>query len=744
MSKTIFGRAPRRMLGGASASLGMFLAAALSACGGGGASDTSGCNTVDPSRNTSLPGCVAPPVTTPVTPPVTPPAAPATLVLSLKGADGNPATSVAPGSSSTLQALVKDGSGKVVPGVLLSLVSSDKSATFTPTSGSALTDAAGVASIVVAAGTQSGAFALTATAIVNGAALTSTTNYSVVFPVLTLSALTVSPATLSAGGTAGLSVTVMNGAAIHAPLQSVVFSSPCSIAGKATISSPVNTVNGVASTSYIDKGCGAADVITASTVFNAATISQTATVTVQPASAGQVGFVSALPQNIALKGTGGAGRQESSLVSFKVLDKNGNPVGGHIVDFSLNTTAGGLTLNPVQATSGADGSVSTTVGAGTVNTPVRVTARLRDTRLSTLSDQLVVSTGVAEQASFTLSTSMFNTEGANLAGCAAPVGATITARLGDHFHNPVPDGTAVSFTAEGGTIDASCLTGLETTTLTNGTVITQKGTPGACSVRFCAGNPLPADGRATILAYALGEESFVDANGNNLFDNGEGYTDLGEPFRNDRAITGAEANAGTAARTGNEPYIDSNGNGTWDAAGDKEYNGVLRSASSVNTTAANTVHIRQSLVQVLSGSAARITPLAAVPLALDKCVDGTAFANTVHTLPIAIRDDSGTVFAMNRAAATGLAMDLPGNPLPAGTTITFSTSNGRIVSGTSFVVPSIDSASSAQWIYPVQLISDVTQIGTVCQPNSTPNGVLTVRVETPNGILTTQSFGVAD
>lgn len=751
MSKTNFGKAPRRTLGGASASLGMFLAAALSACGGGGASDTSGCNTVDPSRNTSLPGCVAPPVTTPVTPPVTPPAAPATLVLSLKGADGNPATSVAPGSTSTLQALVKDGSGKVVPGVLLSLVSSDKSATFTPTSGSALTDAAGVASIVVAAGTQSGAFALTATAIVNGATLTSTTNYSVVFPVLTLSALTVSPATLSAGGTAGLSVTVMNGAAIHAPLQSVVFSSPCSIAGKATISSPVNTVNGVASTSYIDKGCGAADVITASTVFNAATISQTATVTVQPASAGQVGFVSALPQNIALKGTGGAGRQESSLVSFKVLDKNGNPIGGHIVDFSLNTTAGGLTLNPVQATSGADGSVSTTVGAGTVNTPVRVTARLRDTSLSTLSDQLVVSTGVAEQASFTLSTSMFNTEGANFAGCAAPVGATITARLGDHFHNPVPDGTAVSFTAEGGTIDASCLTGLETTTLTNGTVITQKGTPGACSVRFCAGNPLPADGRATILAYALGEESFVDANGNNLFDNGEGYTDLGEPFRNDRAINSRNANflddkysAGNAVRVSGETYIDSNGSGNWDLAGDGQYNGVLRGPASVNTTTANTVHVRRALVQVLSTSAARITPLATTPVALDQCVDGTVFQNAVRTLPIAIRDSNPTVFPINAMAATGLAVNLPGNPLPAGTTINFSTSNGVIISTRDFVVPNTDSEASSNWIYPVQMISDVSQIGTACQPNTARNGVLTVRVTTPSGIVTTDSYPVTD
>ena len=712
--------------------VGMALAMAgvLAACGGG--SGSSGCSTLDPNRDPKLPGCAATPAT------------PATLNLSLLGADGAAVTSVAPGSSATLRAVLKNASGATVPNVLLSVTSSDKTAVFSPGAASALTDANGVASISVGAGSQSGAFALTATASVNGTALTSTLNYSAVFPTLTLGPLSVAPASLSAGGTAGLAVTVLNGAAVYAPVQSVTFSSPCSIAGKATISSPVNTVNGVASTSYIDKGCGAADVITASTVYNATTLSQTGTVTVQAASAGQIGFVSVLPQNISLKGTGGAGRQESSVVTFKVLDRNGNAVSGHIVDFSLDTTAGGLSLNPVQATSAADGTASTTVASGTVNTPIRVTARLRGTSLATQSDQLVVSTGVAEQNSFTLSSSMFNTEGVNFAGCTAPVGAVITARLGDHFHNPVPDGTAVSFTAEGGTIDASCLTGLESTTLTDGTVITQKGVPGACTVRFCPGNPRPSDGRVTILAYALGEESFVDANGNNVFDAGENYVDLGEPFRNDRALTTSEADAGTATRASGEPYIDSNGSGSWDASGDGQYNGVLRSAASVNTSAANTIHVRRSLVQVLSTSAATITPLASPTIALDQCVDGVVFQNTVHTLPLAIRDSNGTLFAVNRTSATGLPVDLPGNPLPAGTTISFSATNGTIVSGASFVVPNSDNLNAAGWIYPVQMVSDVTQLGTVCQPNLVRNGLLNVRVTTPSGFISTAAFPVTD
>ena len=270
-------------------------------------------------------------------------------------------------------------------------------------------------------------------------------------------------------------------------------------------------------------------------------------------------------------------------------------------------------------------------------------------------------------------------------------------------------------------------------------------------MRFCPGNPRPFDGRVTILAVALGEESFVDANSNNLYDTGESYVDLGEPFRNDRAIVGSNANfkddaysTGNAVLVSPEKPTDSNGNGIWDQAGDGQYNGIRRAASSANTTVANTVHIRQALVQVLSGSTARFTPLGAATIDLDKCVDGSVFDNRVRTFPLAIRDSNDTVFAMNRAAVTGQAMDLPGNPLPAGTTISFSASNGSIVSGTSFVVPSMDSASSANWIYPVQMISDVTQIGTACQPNNVRNGLLTVTVRTPNGILTSTSYAVSD
>jgi hypothetical protein len=45
---------------------------------------------------------------------------------------------------------------------------------------------------------------------------------------------------------------------------------------------------------------------------------------------------------------------------------------------------------------------------------------------------------------------------------------------------------------------------------------------------FVCQEPRPADGRVTVLAYAIGEESFVDLNGNNTYDPGEPFQDLGD------------------------------------------------------------------------------------------------------------------------------------------------------------------------------------------------------------------------
>ena len=693
----------------------------------------------------------------------------ASLKLVLVDAAGAALTQVSPDHAGTVQAMVKDGLGAAVPNVAVNFTTSDKSGVFVPASGSALTDANGLARVGLPAGSQAGAFTLTAGATVSGAVTSARVDYAVVFPTLTLSALRLTPSNLSAGGTGSLAVTVLSGSSPFVPAQSVSFTSPCAAAGKALISSPVITVNGVASTSYTDKGCGATDTITATTRLGDASFSRAGDVTVLSAIAGQIAFVSALPQNIAVRGTGGPGRQETSTVTFKVLDKNGNPVAGVSVDFfvfsNTGTAAGtgGLSLSPTTASSGADGSVSTVVAAGIVNTPVRISASLSATHpaVTSISDQLVVSTGIADQNSFSLSTKTFNVEGMNYDGCPSPVGSMVRASLADHFNNPVPDGTAVSFTAEGGAIDASCLTGLVSTQLTNGTVVTQKGIAGECSVRFCPASPRPVDGRVTILAYALGEESFADdpsiPNSINRFDPGESFQDLCEPFRSDKAIRDSEANPTVMdAKNGRscpspavgEPYIDTNGDGLHNRTGDGKYNGVLNMDPATQQTVINgrtpTVHVRASLVQVLSTSGAAITLLSVLPIQLDHCVDGTPFVNGAKTIGMAVRDVNPTIFPGNTLA---------GNILPAGTSIAITASNGRLLSDANFIVPNTNEPSSAAWTYFVSLQSDAVQSGPAAVPGSNQNylctnpvtsGLLTVKVTTPLGLVTTQAFSVTD
>jgi hypothetical protein len=107
------------------------------------------------------------------------------------------------------------------------------------------------------------------------------------------------------------------------------------------------------------------------------------------------------------------------------------------------------------------------------------------------------------------------------------VTSTATVQLADAFNNPVPDGTAVTFTTSGGAINGSCTT-----------------TNGACPVTWISQLPRPQPlakptfsftangytmscsdnstecraGRVKVLATAIGNESFIDGNGNGLYD----------------------------------------------------------------------------------------------------------------------------------------------------------------------------------------------------------------------------------
>ena len=87
-----------------------------------------------------------------------------------------------------------------------------------------------------------------------------------------------------------------------------------------------------------------------------------------------IDFISATPQSIALKGTGGPARSETSVLVFMVVDEYGDPLPDLTVDFELSTEIGGLLLSNSSAVSDSEGLVQTTVNAGNVSTHVRVRA----------------------------------------------------------------------------------------------------------------------------------------------------------------------------------------------------------------------------------------------------------------------------------------------------------------------------------------------------------------------------------
>lgn len=101
---------------------------------------------------------------------------------------------------------------------------------------------------------------------------------------------------------------------------------------------------------------------------------------------------------------------------------------------------------------------------------------------------------------------------------------TISVRVADSAGNPVPQGTVVQFSTEGGQIQKSCqLSGSTSAGLTLST----------CSVTFGTQELRPLDRLVGIVAWMEGEEAYADTNGNGQYDAGEPFYDSGKIFRDD-------------------------------------------------------------------------------------------------------------------------------------------------------------------------------------------------------------------
>ena len=609
------------------------------ACGGGGAKGPTGGTVPGPGGGT----------------PTTPKAS--ISIALVDPATGVAKSAISSGSPGLVKAVVKDSSGNLVSSTVVIFTTDDALATFSPSSGTALTDSNGQAAvtIIVANVNAAGAASITAKAQVGTESPEGTTAFAIGATSVTLSNLTIGQNPLSAFGTTGIDVTVLsNGAPVTTPLT-VNFTSGCAAAGKADLTPSVTTGNnGKATASYHDRGCGTVDTITVNLSGIATTA--TASLNVKPPNTGSIQFKSATPNQITLKGTGGAGLQETSEVRFKVLDEGGFAVGGKTVNFTLSTGVGGVALTSLSAISDATtGEVASNVVSGSISTPVRVLATTTNSigaTLATQSDQLTITTGVPTQTAFSLAVTTFNIEGWAFDG----QNTTLTARLADHFGNPPPAGTVVNFVSEGAKVGASCTTSA-------GAATTEAG---VCSSLFTSQNLRPTNGRVSVLAYAVGEEGFTDKNGDGFVDsraelvdsNGNETVGFGEAFvnYNESYVDDNSPSIRSATRTDTnplEPFIDFDASVSFSdslAPGTGLYKGILCKAL---CDPSKTLNIRQSNVVVLSGSD---------PYISGELVGGAAIPATIN---LAL----GPVNIFFRIS------DLHGNALPAGTTIGFSGTN---------------------------------------------------------------------
>ncbi|MFQ3189402.1 MAG: hypothetical protein ACI936_000526 [Paraglaciecola sp.] len=651
-------------------------------------------------------------------------------VMMLKG--GQPSVRFKADEQVQLQSTLIDQEGFPIEGVIVNFVTGKG----VLNTSDALTDGQGVAQVSLSAEiSELGASVATVQARVNNEDLVSSLNFEIqsvdaisdqvirvghftsndvfVENVIGVSATNINgDAEISAGATLGLSIALVdqNGQRFLTP-SPISFTSTCVDADRASIDLQVNTINGVAQATYEDISCagseGNVDTVIASLILDNSRVTLTRGIVIQGESIGSIGFVSAQPAQIVLQGTGGQNNQTVSTLVFEVLGGLGNPLSQQKVQFSLNTPTGGLSLFPDEGMTNSQGQVSTRVTSGNVPTSIRVTAEVvtdSDIPVLTQSDLLTVNTGLPDQNSFTLSANNLNPEANNISGQTV----NIVARLADTFNNPVPDGTSISFTTEGGIIEPSCTT-------INAT----------CSVIWTSANPRVLDHRITILATAIGHETLFDANGNNSYEDSDGgpivdntdsgfgtstygvtgFVDYSEAWRDDN-----ENNSRDAA----EIFLDYDDDGSFD--GDIEnpervFNGPqCISGNACGQGIEASLHVRKALVLIMSSSNALMDIIDAGNTVI--------FSNYQAASQPSLSIDSGrNINLILRFSDTAV------QPIASGSTINISSSAGSLAGQINSIMPNNNRAGAREANFTLTNDADTPVDSTITATITSPSGI---------------------
>lgn len=552
--------------------------------------------------------------------------------------------------------------------------------------------------------------------------------------------------TLAQGSTAALNIAVtLNGEAYSTPVT-INFSSTCKSAGTAILADSVTTnSSGLATLTY--KGvsadgslaCAGADKIIASLASDS-TNQQSITINNDLAETSTIIAGTPSPAFLRLKGYNGS----TSQITFTVKNSQGTVVPSQSVNFafsSISPLANGYSLSPSTATTDANGRVAVTVNAGTLPVPVAVRASIPDSNIQAVSLPIAVGTGYTDSDSFSFAADNYSLEGRSTDGSTA----TITMRLADRFNNPVPDGTKVYFTAEGGSIKGNYT---DSDTGSTPDCITSDST---CTATLTTMNPRPEDGRVTILAYTEGEESFADLNGNGLLDSADYQTSSDMPYFDDISEPFLDENYDGLYSSG-ENFPDLNGNAQWDSANSK-YNGL-----SCEQAVVDEGKCERSTVQLYVNSEFIFSSITdGAHIILEKW-NGSKWVTASGALDVA------TIgyyrFLPFNIATTGVY-----NPLPSGAQISVATTNGgEIVTGrpADFVPGTISQESdlylnhqddintSTNPDITAKIASDATRpyfyyfiIKPETTANNKTNGTLTIKASTAAGSSTGAGGSVA-
>jgi hypothetical protein len=483
---------------------------------------------------------------------------PPPLQLELRDATNAVTYTIGSSGLTTLKATLKFADGTPVANKRVDITGDLTKIAF-PEGSSQLTDASGAATIKVsrASATAGGAGTLSGAATISGSStagaqvstvVTGTVDYSVGAVVgaatLALDSLDVGSTSLAAYGTRQISVRAMLGTSV-APSVQVSFSSSCGQISPAV--APTNasgiatasfTATDAAGTALSTVGCGGKTVDISVSAVGATVISKSISVAAAPAT--NLSFVvpaDPTKSRIYLANSGGL---TYTTVQFLLSNARGEALPGQDLTVSLKTLNAGTipkatfgtvgNTAPVTLTTDSLGKVSVPVFSGTVPTNVLVNAALvSNPSIQTDSSVVVIASGRPVQSRVSLVPAKHAIRGFNFDGATT----TVTMSLADRQGNPVPDGTAVNFVSEAGVmIPPTCVTGAVAG-------------DSQCTVSIRTQNPRnPArSGYVSILAYAAGEEDFVDANFNNVYDCGEGFTDLGTAYRDDTATLSGPVNA---------------------------------------------------------------------------------------------------------------------------------------------------------------------------------------------------------